>query len=151
MEGSMETNAINHLNALLKGEQTAIGSYEKYIRVTEDEKIKSSLRDIQQDHKEHAAKLADRIKAMGGRPDYGTGIAGMITNIRFSLEARNTGDAFELLKSAYDGEDRGIAMTEKVVKSGLDEESRDMLKRILSDDHGHLKSMLSLLTEYGYK
>ena len=147
----MESNVINHLNTLFKGEQMAIESYEKFIRSSEDDKIKSSLREIQHDHREHAIKLAERIQSIGGKPDYGTGITGAISNLRLTLETRNKNGSVEILKRAYDGEDKGIAMAEKAIKSDLDEESKKLLDGILSDDHDHLKSMLSLLTEYGYK
>ena len=147
----MDTNVINHLNTLLKGEQMAAEAYEKFILSSEDDRIKSSLQDIQQDHKEHASKLAERIQSIGGKPEYGTGLTGVISNLRLTLETKSKTDSLEILKRAYDGEDKGIAMAEKVVKSDLDEESKKLLDGILSTDHDHLKSMLSLLTQYGYK
>ncbi|NJD04525.1 MAG: DUF2383 domain-containing protein [Ruminiclostridium sp.] len=147
----MDNNAINHLNTLLKGEQMAVESYEKFIRASEEGKIKSGLREIQHDHREHAAKLAERIQSIGGIPEYGTGITGVISQLRLTLETKNKNDSVEILKKAYDGEDKGIAMAEKIVKSELDEESKKLLDKVLSADHDHLKSMLSLLTEYGYQ
>ena len=147
----MNSHVVNELNTLFKGEQMAVEAYEKFIQSSEDKKIRSSFQEIQRDHKEHAAKLAERIQSMGGRTDYGTGITGEISNLRLTLEARNKNGSVEILKRAYDGEDKGIAIAEKVVKSDLDEESKKLLDGILSTDHDHLKSMLSLLTEYGYK
>ncbi len=147
----MDTNVINHLNTLLKGEQMAVEAYEKFILSSGDDRIKSSLQDIQQDHKEHASKLAERIQSIGGKPEYGTGLTGVISNLRLTLETKNKSDSLEILKRAYDGEDKGIAMAEKVVKNELDEDSKKLLDGILSTDHDHLKSMLSLLTQYGYK
>lgn len=146
----MEGIVINHLNTLFKGEQMAVEGYEKFIEAADDMKIKSRLQEIQRDHKEHASLLAEKIQSMGGRPEYGTGITGVISNLRLALETRSKGDSIEILKRAYDGEDKGIAMAEKVVKEELDEDSKKLLDQILSKDHDHLKSMLSLLTEYGY-
>ena len=148
----MENNtSIKNLNTLLKGEHMAIESYEKFIQSSNDDKIKSSLQEIQRDHKEHAAKLAQRIQSIGGKPEYGTGIPGAISSVRLTLETRAKTDSMEILKRAYDGEDKGIALAEKAAKCDLDEDSKKLVNVILSDDHDHLKSMLSLLTEYGYK
>ena len=94
--------------------------------------------------------IAEKIQSMGVKPEYGTGLVGVISNLRLSFETRNKNDSIEILKKAYDGEDKGIAMAEKVVREELDEDSKKLLDEILSKDHDHLKSMLSLLTEYGY-
>lgn len=138
------------LNSLLKGEQMAAESYEKFILAVEEKGIKDELQNIQRQHKQHAAILAEHIQNIGGRPDYNTGISGVIANARLTLETKSMNNSFDVLKRAYDGEDKGIAAAEKVVSGNLDEESRKLVNDILSQDHDHLKSMLSLMSEYGY-
>lgn len=138
------------LNSLLKGEQMAVESYEKFISAVSEEGIKNEFQNIQRQHKQHTAMLAERIQNIGGRPDYNTGITGVIANARLTMETKGMDDSFEVLKRAYDGEDKGIAAAEKVVSGNLDDESRKLVNNILSQDHDHLKSMLSLMSEYGY-
>lgn len=139
------------LNALLKGEQMAVESYEKFIFAVEDGAIKNEFQSIQSQHKQHAEQLAERIRSVGGRPDFNTGISGVIANARLSIETKNmANNSFDILKRAYDGEDKGIAAAERIVSGSLDEESRRLVNNILAQDHGHLKSMLSLMSEYGH-
>lgn len=148
----MEGSASNkNLNLLLKGEQMAVAAYEQHIRAADNGTIKTRLREIQLNHKEHVRKLADRISSMGGRPDYGTGVAGAVSGVLQTLNAGAGGDPVEILKKAYDGEDRGIETAEKVFGSGLDAESKKLVDNILTDDHIHLETMLSLMEEYGYE
>lgn len=147
----MDDNSIQkELNALLKGEQIAAESYEKFILALEDEGIKNEFQNIQRQHKQNAAQLAERIQNIGGKPDYNTGITGVIANARLTMETKSMKSSFDILKRAYDGEDKGIAAAEEVVSSNLDEESRKLVNNILSQDHKHLKSMLSLMSDYDY-
>lgn len=145
-----EYNVQSELNSLLKGEQMAAESYEKFISVVEEEGVKSELQNIQRQHKQHAAKLAERIQSIGGRPDYNTGITGVIANARLTMETKGMNNSLDILKRAYDGEDKGIAAAEKINSGNLDDESRKLVNSILAQDHEHLKSMLSLMSEYGY-
>jgi bacterioferritin len=138
------------LNTLLKGERMAVESYEKFIFAVDNEGIKSEFQNIQSRHRQHVEKLAERIRDIGGRPDYNTGITGVIANARLTMETKSMKDSFDILKRAYDGEDRGIAAAEEVITGNLDEESRQLVNNILAQDHEHLKSMLSLMSEYGY-
>lgn len=139
------------LNALLKGEQMAVESYEKFINAAGNEAVRNGLRDIQKGHRQNAEELAGRIQDLGGRPDYNTGISGVIVNARLAMETKDMNDSIELLKRAYDGEDRGIAAAEEVMAGGLDEESRRLVVHMLDRDHGHLRTMLFLMSEYGYR
>ena len=138
------------LNSLLKGEQMAAESYEKFISAVDEEGVKDELQKIQKQHKQHTAMLAEHIQNIGGRPDYNTGITGVIANARLTMETKSMNNSFDILKRAYDGEDKGIAAAEKVVSGNLDDESRKLVNNILAQDHNHLKSMLSLMSEYGY-
>lgn len=134
------------LNAVLKGEQMAVESYEKFISEADNEKIRNGFQQIQKDHKEHAVLLAQRIRDLGAVPDYNTGIAGVFANMKLNVETKGKSSA-DILKRAYDGEDKGIAAAEEVVRGDLDVTSLGLVKDILSHDHDHLKSMLSLMSD----
>lgn len=143
----MDQTVINELNHVLSGEQMAIEAYEKFIGEAADPKIKTEFQRIQRQHKEHAARLAERVQTMGGQPKQSTGISGAMANIKLSMDARSK-DSLELLKKAYDGEDKGIAMVEEIIKGDLDADSRKLVEDVLSNDHDHLKKMLTLISQY---
>ncbi|MEN6314338.1 MAG: DUF2383 domain-containing protein [Clostridiaceae bacterium] len=141
-----KSTVAKELNAVLKGEQMAVESYEKFISEADNEKIRNGFQQIQNDHKEHAGLLAQRIQDLGAVPDYNTGIAGVLANMKLNVETKGKSSA-DILKRAYDGEDKGIAAAEEVVRGDLDDTSLELVKDILSHDHDHLKSMLSLMSD----
>jgi len=134
------------LNTVLKGEQMAVESYEKFISAADNEKIRNGLQQIQKAHKEHTSLLAKRIQELGAVPDYSTGVVGVFSNMKLEVET-NRKNSVDILKRAYDGEDKGIAAAEEVVRGDLDDTSLELVKNILSQDHDHLKSMLSLMSD----
>jgi len=139
-------NVVKKLNEVLKGEQMAVQAYEKFIAEVKDERIRNEFQQIQKDHREHISRLAERIQDIGAVPDYSTGMAGFFSNMKLDMETKSM-DSYDILKKAYDGEDKGIAAVEEVIKGDLDDESMKLVKDILSTDHDHLKSMLSLMPE----
>lgn len=144
-------DAQRDLNALLKGERMAVESYERFINAAGNEAVRNGLKDIQDGHRRNAEALAGRIQDLGGRPDFTTGVSGLIAGARLDVETKGMNDTLDILKKAYDGEDRRIAMVEEVMAGGLDEESRRLVVAILDREHDHLHSMLSLMSEYGYR
>lgn len=140
-----KTTVTKELNAVLKGEQMAVLAYEKFISEADNEKIRENFQQIQRNHKEHVGKLAERIQDLGAIPDYSTGVSGVFANIKLEMETNNKSSE-DILKKAYDGEDKGIAAAEEVVRGDLDDNSLELVKDILSRDHDHLKSMLSLMS-----
>ncbi len=141
-----KTKGIKELNTVLKGEKMAVEAYEKFISATDNEKIRESFQQIQLNHKGNADQLAERIQNLGAVPDYSTGISGVLANIMLGLETNGKNSA-DILKRAYDGEDKGIAAVEEVIRGDLDDTSMTLVKDILSRDHGHLKSMLALMSD----
>lgn len=141
-----KTTVIKELNTILKGEQMASESYEQFISAVENEKIRNKFQQFRLQHKVHADQIADRIRTLGAVPDFGTGITGALSHIKLEFETRGKGSA-DVLKRAYDGEDKGIALAEEVIKGDLDQTSKKLVENILSQDHEHLKSMLNLMSD----
>jgi bacterioferritin len=144
----MDEKVINELNAVLKGEHMGIGAYERLINDCKDEKVRSELRKIQNDHKKHIQQLDSRIQALGGEPQHSTGMGGLMASAMGTVESITSSDTLSVLKRAYDGEDQGIAMVEEIVEGDIDAESNKLVKRILSEDHDHLKKMAHMIGEY---
>jgi len=144
----MDHTVVNELNAILKGEHMAIGAYERLIGDCQDEKVRNELKRFQQDHIRHAGELAQRIRTLGGQPYGGTGFAGLMASAKGLVESATGKGTADVLRRAYDGEDKGIAMAEEIVKGDLDDESCGLVKRILGEDHDHLRRMADMIGEY---
>ena len=143
----MDKNDVaKELNTVLKGEQMAAESYEKFIAEVDDERIRESFQQIQKNHKENAAWLAERIQDLGAVPQHGTGVSGVFAGMMLGMETSGKSSE-DILKRAYDGEDKGIAAAEEIVNGDLDETSRELVKNVLSRDHDHLKTMLHMMTD----
>lgn len=141
-----KSTAASELNALLKGEQMAIEAYERFISSVDDGKIREGFQKIQSNHKENAIQLADRIQDLGATPANGTGISGVFADMKLSVQT-NGKDPYDVLKMAYDGEDKGIAAAEEVIRGDLDDTSMKLAKDVLSRDHDHLRLMLNMMSE----
>lgn len=145
----MKNTSINELNALLKGEYMAVDGYERYIRKVEDPNVKNELQKIQQEHKNHAIKIAQRIQDLGGKPAAGVGIAGKTAEVVSAVKDIGLKGTTSILVDAYNGEDKGIKMATEVVKGDLDSQSAAMVKEMLDDDRTHLTTLNSLINTSG--
>lgn len=141
----MKEEALNELNSLLKGEQTAINAYEKYTDAATNPAVKAELVGIRNSHERHAAELTRRIRELGGRPVQNGGLAGLMADARLAVLSLGMANDAELLKKAYDSEDKGVEMAEELIKGGLEEESLKVAESVLADAHGHLRSMSVLI------
>lgn len=143
---------VNELNSVLKGEEIAVQAYERFIRNLHDQQVLQKFEKIKQDHKNHCDIISARIQDLGGQPNNGTGAAGIMSNIKMAVKEKITdrGPA-EILKEAYDGEDKGITMVEEIIKGDLDSESHAMMKDILSTDHQHLREMAKMISDLELK
>lgn len=148
MGDAPKREVIDALNAFLKGEHMAIRSYNDFVYNLHDGELKKELQSIQMDHKEHAADIVQRIQEMGGQPQEGTGLAGFMAGTMMEVaELTGQGD-LDILERAYDGEDIGIDSASKIVQGNLDQESEELIRRILSDEHDHLKTLKNLISTY---
>lgn len=147
----MQQNVVKELNAVLKGERMAVESYERFIRDTKDENLRREFESFQQDHIRHAGELAARITELGGRPEGDTGVAGSMADAYWGIRETLGIKQEDILKKAYDGEDKGIAKVEEIIKGDLDDHSHQLVQRLLEEDHRHLVRMAHMLADYENK
>lgn len=140
----MSDHVIKELNTFLEGHYMAIHGYEKYIQHVKDPDVKSELQKIQQDHKNHAAQVEERIQNLGGLPSDGAGMKGMMAEMMNKMKGSSDDTQF-IIKDASESEDKGIKMAEEAVKGDLDPESRKLIESILDKDRKHI-TMLNKLT-----
>ena len=140
----MENIVVRELNALLKGNYMAIHGYEKFIQNVKDPDAKSELQRIQQEHKENAALIAERIQNLGGVPEDGPGLMGTMGELMNSLKGVSGNTEF-IIKDALESEDKGIKMAEEIVRGDMDQESRKLVEDILDVNRRHVSQLDSLL------
>lgn len=139
-----KNEVISELNEFLKGQYMGIHSYEHLIQKIQDPVIKNEFQKIQQDHKEHAMMVAERIQNLGGTPVDDEGPIGSMLN--FMSQFKIPDDTEGILKTALKGEDYyGIQVSEKIVRGDLDNESYQLIESILDKDRQHVQLLNRLL------
>jgi bacterioferritin len=141
----MSNDVIKELNAFLKGQYMGIHAYENYIQKAKEPNIKAQFQKIQQEHKIHAAKVAERIQNLGGKPVEDEGFVGSMKQLM--MDIKGIPDTTEgLIKGALKGEDLyGIQLSEEIVKGDLDQESHNLIKGILDEDQNHVNTLNQLV------
>lgn len=131
-------------NQILKGEHIAIETYQSYIDSLPSSPLRNHLVAILTDHKAHASRISYYIQTNGGKVEEGAGLAGLAT--KWSAKMMNWGEneSLNMLEKLYSGEDRGLARAIQLSEDKLSEAEREVLAPVFSDEHDHLKQLLSL-------
>lgn len=83
----VDNNVVKTLNQFLKGQYMGIHAYEHLIQKLPNPDVKREFQRIQQEHKNHALKVAERIQNLGGIPADDEGligsVQGFLVNLRF--------------------------------------------------------------------
>lgn len=133
-----QQNVINTLNEFLRGQYMGIHAYEHLIEKLDDPNVKREFQSIQQEHKQHAMKVAERIQNLGGSPVDDEGIIGSIQGYmsQFMIPDNTKG----ILETALMGESHyGIEISEEIVKGDLDPESKQLIEEVLDRDREHVQ------------
>lgn len=121
-----------------------IHAYEHYIHHTQDPHIKTVLQRMQQEHKRHATKIAERIQNLGGQAvtDNGTKLSMM----EWMMDMKGYQDTTEgILKGVLKGQMKGIESSEELVRGDLDQISLQLVKENLSEDRNQVDQLNHLL------
>lgn len=136
---------IKSLNGLLQGEYMAVESFNNFISKIEDENVKKSFKDVQQQHRENINNLASYIQDIGGQPDENLGMKGKMADIKLNMEFGSKVDANEVIEKAIEGETQGVNMAEKVLRGNLDDRSRELAGEVLEEDRKSIEKLKKLL------
>lgn|SRR5690625_3323075 len=140
-----EKDVVKELNAYLKGEYMGIHAYEHYIHHTQDPHIRTELQRMQQDHKQHAAKIAERIQDLGGQAVMDNGIK--LSMMEFMMDIKGYPDSTErILKGVLNGQMKGIEASEDLVRGDLDDTSLQLVKQNLAEDRDHIDQLNRLMS-----
>ncbi|WP_379967978.1 DUF2383 domain-containing protein [Ectobacillus sp. sgz5001026] len=137
--------AIKELNAFLKGRYMGIHAYEHLIHHAQDAELKKTLQLIQQNHKQHAITVAERIQNLGGTPADDAGFIGSVQELFSNIKGyAQTKD--DIVKTAIKSEeDYAVRLSEEIVKGDLDEESNVIVHHIINEDRKHTDTLKKLL------
>jgi len=139
-----EKDVVKELNAYLKGEYMGIHAYEHYIKHTQDPNLKSELQRIQQEHKLHAAKTAERIQNLGGKAVEDNGIRLSMSEVMMNMKNYpNNNDG--IITGVLKGQEMGVNQAEEIVKGDLDQESLQVIKSNLDEDKAHINQLNQLM------
>lgn len=142
----MKNKVIKELNNFLEGHFMAIHAYEHYIHHMNDKNIKHILQKIQQDHKQHATMIAERIQNIGGVSVDDTSFMGHVAELISDLKG-TPDDTVSILKDALVGEQRGIKKSKDILNGDLDSESLTIVEQVLNEDQKHVELLENLVQE----
>ncbi|HET9795723.1 MAG TPA: DUF2383 domain-containing protein [Thermoanaerobaculia bacterium] len=108
MADTMTGTAVEQMNSLLRGEISAAETYRIAIDKVEGDRATelASLREISREHGEHAQKLREEIRRMGGEADDSSGAWGAWAKTVQGVSSL-FGDA-SALKALKEGEEHGL-------------------------------------------
>jgi len=112
----MKTNetAIAIFNTLLKGERSAVETYNETLEKFAGEPGVEQLQTIRDEHQKAVATLEQNIIALGGNPDEGSGVWGTFAvTMQSAANIFGRQSAFEVLKA---GEESGRGYYEKALE-----------------------------------
>ena len=130
METTTLDRCVDQLNSLLRGEISAVETYEQAIEKVGDEHASdaTALRGIAQEHGEAAQSLRDEITRLGGEADDSSGAWGVWAKT-IEGTAKLFGDA-SALKALKEGEEHGLKDYREALDD-LDETSRSLVSTLL--------------------
>jgi uncharacterized protein (TIGR02284 family) len=122
--------AVEQLNSLLRGEISAVQTYDQAIEKLGDRhgRTAGELRRIAQEHGEHAQDLRARVRVLGGDPDDSAGAWGGLVQAVEGVSRAFGG--VSALKTLREGEEHGMRDYRDAL-SELDVESRRLVQDVL--------------------
>ncbi|MGF7058744.1 DUF2383 domain-containing protein [Brassicibacter mesophilus] len=140
-----DVKPIKSLNQLLQGEYMAVDAFNVFISKVEEEKVKKTFQQVQDNHRNNIKTLAKFIQDMGGQPDENIGLKGNMADMKINIELGSKADTSRVVKKAIEGETQGINMAEKVLRGNLEDKSRDIAGEILHKDRSALDKLRTLM------
>lgn len=134
-------HCIDVCNSLLRGELSAVETYDQAIEKYDDEPIVAELQRIRREHAKASARLAENVRSMGGVPDHSSGAWGTFTQA--IQGAANLLGADSAVESLRQGEQKG----QKDYEDALDDdevmmECKGMIRdELLPRIHQHISTL----------
>lgn len=123
------SDAVNYLDKILRGEISAVECYEKVISKFPYEAVRFNLRHLKDNHHRAISELRSLVRAEGEVPSETSGVWGMSVGLLMDT-ASFIGDksAIGLL---VEGEEHGLSQYEEALKMDLSVDVRNCIKYVL--------------------
>jgi uncharacterized protein (TIGR02284 family) len=138
----MNSEAVEDLNALLKGELSAVETYNQALPKVENKEIASLLSDCLASHEKRVGQLTDAIKGFGGTPEADSGVWGSWAKV-LSGGASVFGDDATLAALEQEEDAQSSDYEWRLVRMHGDH--RNLVKEELLPEQQRYRSMLSQL------
>lgn len=104
----MDTNPVDTLNELLRGEISAVETYRQALEKLTNSPARAELEDCRRSHEQRVQKLREQVTRLGGRPDEASGAWGAFARlVEGSAKAFGEKAAIAALE---EGEDHGLRL-----------------------------------------
>lgn len=135
---------IKELNAFLKGRYMGIHTYEHLIHNAKDAEVKITLQRIQQNHKQHANTVAERIQNLGGIPARDAGFISSVQELFSDIKGYPESND-DIIKTAIKNEEDLATGISEEMKGDLDQESKVIIHHIINEDSKHTETLKNLI------
>ncbi|MFC4321607.1 DUF2383 domain-containing protein [Litchfieldia salsa] len=137
---------IEELNTLLRGQYMGIRSFEHYIQQVNEEDMKHTFQQMQQEIKQNSQKIAERIQNLGGVPADDEGVSGSMHSFMHKFMIPDTTEG--MISDAVKGEEQyGVHYSEELVKGDLDSETQRIVEEVIDVQRRHVEKLKSLLNK----
>ena len=139
---------VEQLNSLLRGEISAVETYEQAIKKVDDEHASdaTALRGIAQEHGEAAQALRDEIRRLGAEADDSSGAWGLWAKT-VEGTAKLFGDA-SALEALKEGEEHGLKDYREALDD-LDEPARNLVStRLMANQVRHVVVLDGMIAKF---
>lgn len=135
---------IEELNTLLRGTYMGIHAFEHHIQKLDDVELKQIFQSMQQEAKQSAQRLAERIQDLDGVPADSEGVSGKIHSYMHNMMLSE--DTNAILEDALKGLDHyGVHYSEEIVKGDLDPESARIVEEVINRNRRQAEEVRKLL------
>lgn len=139
---NINENDIKQLNSLLRGELSAVETYQQCIDSVDDEKLLPQLKVLQTSHRSRSILLRERIVALGGVPDQTSGLWGSVAKaLEGTAGVFGTSAAVSILE---EGEDHGKADYEDKLQN-LSPSGRSFIETVIYPEQKKSHDFLSAI------
>jgi uncharacterized protein (TIGR02284 family) len=139
---NINENDIKQLNSLLRGELSAVETYQQCIENVSDQVLVSQLTALQTSHRARSILLRERIVTLGGQPDQTSGLWGSVAKaLEGTAGVFGTAAAVSILE---EGEDHGKADYEDKLQN-LSASGRSFIETVIYPEQRKSHDVLSAI------
>lgn len=121
----MESNEMETLNELLRGEISAVETYRQALEKLSNSPSRVELEDCQRSHEDRVRKLREQVVRLGGQPEEKSGPWGAFARL-IAGSAKALGEK-ATIAALEEGEDHGLKLYKKDI-AHLDAASRALVE-----------------------